>query len=131
MTSDKTTLDIPIKNQRKFRRLTFSCQGQLFSGKEFWLCEIINISLKGVKFIKPENWSGLPKDSFRLILSLNNSPMISMSIKVVHFDDKVVGAKWLKIDLDSFNRLKRIMELNTLVRNQTTQELSYLKDFNK
>jgi hypothetical protein len=131
MTSDKKTVDSPVKNQRKFRRLTFACQGQLFSGKEFWLCDVINISLKGVKFIKPENWSAQPKDSFRLILSLNKSPMISMSIKIMHFNDKVVGAKWLKIDLDSFNRLKRIMELNTLVRNQTTQELTYLKDFNK
>ena len=128
MTSDKTTLDNPIKNQRKFRRLTFACQGQLFSGKEFWLCDIVNISLKGVRFVKPENWSAQPKDSFRLIISLNKSPMISMSIKIMHFDDEVVGARWLKIDMDSFNRLKRIMELNTLVRNQITSELASLKD---
>lgn len=129
MTSDKKTVNNPIKNQRKFRRLTFSCKAQLFSGKEFWICEIINLSLKGIKFIKPENWSGKPEDSFRLILSLNNSPMISMSIKIMHINDDVVGAKWLKIDLDSFNRLKRIMELNTLVGNQITEELSHLRDF--
>jgi hypothetical protein len=129
MTSDKKTLDNPIKNHRKFRRLTFVCQGQLFSGKEFWLTEITNISLKGVKFTRPENWSSQPKDSFRLILSLNNSPLISMSIKIMHFTETEVGAKWLKIDLDSFSKIKRIMELNTLVKNQTSKELSYLKDF--
>jgi hypothetical protein len=129
MTSDKRTFDGPIKNQRKFKRLTFSCQAQLFSGKEYWLSEVINISLKGVKFVRPDNWTAQPKDSFRLILLLDNSPIISMSVKILHFNEKEVNAKWLKIDLDSFSKLKRIMELNTLVKNQISNELNFLKDF--
>ena len=115
-----------LKNQRQFKRLTFDCQGQLFSGKEFWLCQVINLSLKGIKISRPPEWAGTIKDSYRFLLSLNNSPSISMNVKVMHISSDALGLKWHKIDIDSFNRLKRIIELNTLNKNQLSEEIPLL-----
>jgi hypothetical protein len=130
MTEAKGTSKSFLKNQRKFRRLTFDCQAQLFSGTEFWLCQVVNLSLKGVKITRPPTWSGKIDDSLRLIVSLNGSPSISMLVKVKHFNDLVMGLKWHKIDIDSFNRLKRIIELNSLLKNQLNDEIKLLKDTN-
>lgn len=117
-----------LSNKRQFRRLTFDCQAQLFSGSEFWLTQVINLSLKGVRIARPPTWHGRTEDSYRLILSLNNSPSISMLVKVMHHTDTIMGLKWHKIDIDSFNTLKRIIELNTLVKHQLTDELELLEE---
>lgn len=99
---------------------------QLFSGTSAWMCEIIDISLKGVLFSRPEKWDGKLNDIYRLSVSLSNSPTISMNIIVAHLDQTSIGAKWNKIDVDSFSRLKRLLELNTIERNRITKEIGFL-----
>jgi len=113
--------------RRQFERLSFVRNIVLFSGSTAWTCEMIDISLKGVLFTKPEDWTGKSKDIFRLSISLANSPRISMNIEIAHIDDKTIGAKWNKIDVDSFISLKRILELNTTDRHRLTKEMSFLE----
>jgi hypothetical protein len=116
----------PTIDRRKFKRLAFISNLQLFSGTEFWTSEIIDVSLKGVLFTKPEHWIGHINDNFRLFISITNSPGISMSIQIAHVDDTKIGAKWNKIDVGSFSRLKRLLELNTIDRNRINKEISFL-----
>jgi hypothetical protein len=116
----------PTIDRRQFKRLAFISNLQLFSGTEFWTSEIIDISLKGVLFTKPENWAGNTKAVYRLFISITNSPGISMNIQIAHIDDTTIGAKWNKIDVGSFSRLKRLLELNTIDRNRINKEISYL-----
>ena len=122
MNNNKT----PTTDRRQFKRLAFISNLQLFSGTEFWTSEIIDVSLKGVLFTKPENWTGNTKAVYRLFISITNSPGISMNIQIVHIDDTTIGAKWNKIDVGSFSRLKRLLELNTVDRNRINKEISYL-----
>jgi hypothetical protein len=98
----------------------------LFSGTEFWISEAIDISLKGILFTKPDTWKGNINEFYRLFISIPNSPGISMSIEIAHVDDTKVGAKWKKIDVGSFSRLKRLLEFNTIDRNRINKEMSYL-----
>ncbi len=114
--------------RRRFERLAFVRKTMLFSGSNAWNCEMIDISLKGVLFSKPEDWPGKIHDIFRLSIALTNSPSISMSIEVAHIDNNNIGAKWNKIDVDSFIRLKRILELNTTDRKRLTKEMSFLEE---
>ena len=114
------------KDRRQFKRLPFVSKMQLFSRTSAWECEIIDISLKGVLFNKPENWDGKLNDIYRISISLSNSPTISMNIIVAHLGQESIGAKWNKIDVDSFSRLKRLLELNTIERNRITREIGYL-----
>ena len=113
-------------DRRKFERLAFNNIMQLFSGTATWSCEIIDISLKGILFSMPQDWQGKINDSFRLSISLENSPGISMSIEIIHIDKNNIGAKWNKIDVGSFSRLKRLLELNTTIRNRISKEISSL-----
>ncbi len=113
--------------RRQFERLAFVRNTILFSGTNAWNCEMIDISLKGVLFSNPGEWSGKIKDTFRLSISLANSPSISMSIEIAHIDDNTIGAKWKKIDVDSFISLKRILELNTTDRHRLTKEMIFLE----
>ena len=115
------------QNRRQFKRLPFVSKMQLFSGTSAWDCEIIDISLKGVLFTRPkENWVGKLNDIYRLSISLSDSPSISMNITIAHIDKDSIGAKWNKIDVDSFSRLKRLLELNTIERNRITKEIGFL-----
>ncbi len=120
----KTT--IPQKDRRQFKRLPFVSKMQLFSGTSAWVCEIIDISLKGVLFSCPKDWQGKINDIYRISISLYNSPTISMNIVVVHADKDSIGVKWNKIDVDSFSRLKRLLELNTIERNRIAKEIGFL-----
>lgn len=113
-------------DRRKFERLVFNNNMQLFSGTAIWSCEIVDISLKGILFAKPEKWQGKNKEIYRLSISLENSPSISMSIEIIHIGKNNIGAKWNKIDVGSFSRLKRLLELNTTVRNRISKEISNL-----
>lgn len=114
------------KERRKFERLAFNSKMQLFSGSKIWNCDIVDISLKGVLFSKPEDWHGKIKDTYRLSMSLTNTPSIGMSIEIAHIDERTIGAKWNKIDVGSFSYLKRLLELNTKDRNRISKEISFL-----
>ncbi|MFK8011768.1 MAG: PilZ domain-containing protein [Marinicellaceae bacterium] len=117
----------PESNRRQFTRLPFVSKVQLYSGTSAWDCEIVDISLKGVLFSKPsEQWTGKLNEIYRISISLSNSPTISMNIEIVHIGENNIGAKWNKIDVDSFSRLKRLLELNTIERNRITKEIGYL-----
>lgn len=116
----------PPNERRKFERLTFESKMQLFSGSNIWSCELIDISLKGVLFTKPNEWNGKIKDTYRLSMSLTNAPSISMSLEIAHIDTHSIGAKWNKIDVGSFSYLKRLLELNTKDRNRISKEISFL-----
>jgi hypothetical protein len=116
----------PTNNRRKFERLAFISNLQLFSGSAFWTSEVIDISLKGVLLNKPDNWRGHINDNFRLFISLTNSPGISMSIEIAHIDESRIGAKWNKIDVGSFSRLKRLLELNAINTYRINKEISFL-----
>ena len=121
-----TNTPTPTKNRRQFDRLPFESTVQLFSGNAAWDCQILDISLKGLLFSKPQNWNGTVHDIYRISMTQINSPSISMSIEVTHIHEDSIGVMWNKIDLSSFSHLKRILELNNKVRNRINKEISNL-----
>lgn len=117
----------PKQERRLFERISFIRKTVLFSGSNAWACQMIDLSLKGVLITKPDDWPGKINEIFRLSISLSSSPNISMSIEVAHIDVKTIGAKWNKIDMDSFISLKRILELNSTDKHRLTKEMTYLE----
>jgi len=111
---------------RQFDRLHFESNLQLFSSTTAWDCQMIDISLKGVLFSKPLNWKGHENEIYRLVISLTNSPSISMNIQIMNIDTNTIGAKWNKIDVASFTQLKRLLELNNTTKHKIQKEISAL-----
>ncbi len=114
------------KERRKYTRVQYVSNVQLYSGTSYWGAKIQDISLKGVLLTKPDGWSGQKNDVFRLNIQMDGSAGISMSIQVAHVDEVSIGAKWTQIDMDSFSRLKRILELHFADSDMLSREISHL-----
>ncbi len=114
------------EDRRQFRRLPFQADIQLFSGSGLWHSRILDISLKGALLQKPDNWNGKVGDIYRVKINLEDSSGITMSVIIAHVKKDSLGAKWTKIDVISFTRLKRLLELNFADPDQLERELSNL-----
>ncbi len=87
---------------------------------------MIDISLKGILLVCPDDWSGELNSSYRIEIELPGGVYISMSITLVHENSDELGATCEKIDFDSFTHLKRIIELNLGDAALLNRELSAL-----
>ena len=98
--------------RRRYTRIPFNRNVTLYSGMEALEAEIIDISLKGVLLKCPENHQPQSGGLYRLSIPIDSAPAIIMNIEVIHANEKVFGAEWTQIDMDSFASLKRTIELN-------------------
>src|SRR5690606_38024177 len=72
----------------------------------------LDISLKGILLVRPENSDLNVADAIKVILVLSPEEVIVMQGCLVHLDDEVVGCESLKMDVDSLTSLRRLLELN-------------------
>jgi len=114
------------EERRQFRRLPFQADIQLFSGNGLWNSQILDISLKGALLEKPPNWNGKVGEIYRVKINLEDFSGITMSVVIAHIKEDCIGAQWTKIDVISFAKLKRLLELNFANPEQLERELSHL-----
>lgn len=100
------------RERRKHFRLNFKCNSTLESDNSDWSCIVRDISISGAKIFRPENWEGEIDEVFRLVITPEGLHPISMSVKVRYINYEFIGFEWNQIDLDSYNTLKRIIDLN-------------------
>lgn len=98
--------------RRSFNRFPLEARARLFSGQQCWDTVLKDLSLKGVLLEKPEGWTGEIDERFRIELILPNENRLSMAITIAHIHQESIGAHCDRIDVDSFTKLKRIVELN-------------------
>lgn len=91
-----------------------------------WETKLVDISLKGVLIEHPSNWNDKVGSHYRMDMRINNSVIISMGVITAHIMPHRVGFQWQKIDLDSFAKLKRLVELNLGDPELLNRELSAL-----
>ncbi|HET7845668.1 MAG TPA: PilZ domain-containing protein [Xanthomonadales bacterium] len=99
-------------NRRQFRRIPFDGEVRLYSDRAMWSTRLIDISLKGALVDRPEGWEGVNGKRQRLDLRVASGLIISVAGLIAHASPRFVGYRFDKIDLDSFVRLKRLIELN-------------------
>lgn len=112
--------------RRRFQRFSFEALARLYSQNAAWDTQLIDISMKGVLVERPQDFEGEVGGQFRLDLRLRGSVVISMGVVAAHVGAERIGLKWRSIDLDSFSRLKRLIELNLGDPNLLDRELSAL-----
>ena len=100
--------------RRQFSRIGFDAQCTLFQEDQFWPCEVLDISLKGVLIQVSEDWDGNLDNPFeiKVVLSEDEADVIVMSTVAAHRAGSLIGMKIQYIDLDSITHLKRLVELN-------------------
>lgn len=114
------------EDRRQFRRLPFQADIQLFSGNGLWNSQILDLSLKGALLKRPPNWQGTVGEIFRVKINLEDFSGITMSVEIAHIKEDSIGAKWTKIDVISFTKLKRLLELNFADPEQLEREIAHL-----
>lgn len=99
-------------DRRRFQRVPLEGSVRLYSGSALWETDLIDLSLKGVLVARPATWAGAPGARFRMDLRVNGTLVISMGVEAARIEDERLAFAWDRIDLDSFARLKRLIELN-------------------
>jgi hypothetical protein len=99
-------------NRRRFSRFPIEGTVKLYSGSAMWSTALVDMSLRGVLVERPEGWTGDLGTRYRLDLRLEGGVMIGMGVELSRVANGHLGLACQKIDLDSFSRLKRLVELN-------------------
>jgi hypothetical protein len=98
--------------RRRFRRFPVEGTVRLYSGSAMWTTTLVDMSLRGVLVERPSDWSGELGSRYRVDVRLEGGVMIGMGVELSRVANGHLGFACLKIDLDSFSRLKRMIELN-------------------
>jgi hypothetical protein len=112
--------------RRRFSRFPIEGSVRLYSGTAMWTTTLIDMSLRGVLVERPADWNGDMGSRYRLDLRLEGGVMIGMGVELARVANGHLGFACQKIDLDSFARLKRLVELNLGNTTILNRELSAL-----
>ncbi len=103
----------PSENQRRFTRFQFDAVVQIRHGREQWEAHLLDISLNGALLTVPHGWNGSPGDAVALDVQIEDSlVVIRMEAEVAHQEPGQIGFRCRRIDLDSIEHLRRLVELN-------------------
>ena len=98
---------------RQFRRIALDAEVRLYSDRAMWSTRMRDISLHGALLVKPDGWTGLIGKTQRLELRMHTSNIISVTATIANVSETGVGYRFDRMVLESFTRLKRLIELNT------------------
>ncbi len=112
--------------RRRFHRFPVEGSVTIYSGSAMWSTRLIDMSLRGVLVDRPADWSGELGSRYRLDVRLEGGVMIGMGVELLRLANSHLGFACQKIDLDSFARLKRLIELNLGNTEVLNRELSAL-----
>ncbi len=99
-------------SSRRFTRLPFDGTARLFSSTAMWETSVVDLSLRGILVTRPDDWNGKLKANFRLELRLAGTAIISMAVTLANTASEHLGFKIEHLDWNSFQDLKRLIELN-------------------
>ncbi len=111
-----------ISEKRRFSRIAFDAPVVIHRGQQSWQSELMDISLKGVLVKLPSELHGVIGEIFKLEIELQGTS-IEMETSLVHIESDSVGFLCESIDLDSIQRLKRLIELNLADEQQLQREI--------
>ena len=98
--------------ERRFQRVPFDGDVRVYTGSAMAGTRLVDISLKGALVDRPAGWEAKPGQIQRLELRVGSGVIISVGTTVAHADEREIGFRFERMDLDSFTRLKRLIELN-------------------
>lgn len=120
-----TTMQTPSE-RRSYNRIPFNAEILMQCGHEEWSCNLLDISLKGMLVEPPENLDINMDNPCGVALFLGEDISIHARVNIIRSSDDNWGLKWLQIDDNSLQHLRRLIELNTNNPAMLMRELSEL-----
>ncbi len=121
-----TTMQTPSE-RRSYNRIPFNAEILMQCGHEEWSCNLLDISLKGMLVEPPENLDINMGNPCGMALFLGEDISIHARVNIIRSSDDNWGLKWLQIDDNSLQHLRRLIELNTSNPSMLMRELSELR----
>ncbi|WP_028862601.1 PilZ domain-containing protein [Psychromonas aquimarina] len=120
-----------MSERRKFSRITFagncSISAEASGETETWSTEILDISLKGALVLSPGDWKNRENVPVQLNLQLEGSDIVlEIGGVTCHYEEGLLGIKFLTLSLESISHLKRLVQLNLADENLLHREMSQL-----
>ena len=112
--------------RRSYNRIPFNAEILMQCGDEEWSCNLLDISLKGMLVEPPENLEIDLNNPCGMALFLSDEISIHARVNIIRTKDGNWGLKWLQIDANSLQHLRRLMELNTNNPAMLMREISEL-----
>jgi hypothetical protein len=112
--------------RRSYNRIPFNAEILMQCGHEEWSCNLLDISLKGMLVEPPENLDINMDNPCGMALFLGEDISIHARVNIIRSSDDNWGLKWLQIDDNSLQHLRRLIELNTSNPAMLMRELSEL-----
>jgi len=112
--------------RRSHNRIPFTAEILMQCGNEEWSCNLLDISLKGMLVEPPENLDIDITKPCGMALFLGDEVSIHARVNIIRSEDGNWGLKWLQIDANSLQHLRRLIELNTNNPAMLMRELSEL-----
>ncbi|MAD47528.1 MAG: hypothetical protein CMH98_21260 [Oceanospirillaceae bacterium] len=113
-------------DKRHFKRVHFLRRVKVETGGQSYETHCMDISLRGVLLVRPENVNWKLEQQLTVTLELSDEEYIAMNCSLVHIDEDVVGCACDSMDLDSMTSLRRLLELNMLDPSSVDRELAEL-----
>lgn len=113
--------------RRSYNRVPFNAEIVMQSGDVEWSCNLLDISLKGMLVEPPDNLDIDINNPCGVALFLGEGISIHARVKIIRSEENGNwGLKWLQIDADSLQHLRRLIESNTSNPQMLMRELSEL-----
>jgi hypothetical protein len=122
--SSPTATEAP--GRRRHSRFPLEGSVRIYSGSAMWQANLLDLAIRGALVSRPNGFDSRVGSRYRLDVRLEGGPMIAMAVSLAWLDGDVLGFTCERIDLDSFLRLKRTIELNLGNAELLNRELSAL-----
>lgn len=100
------------EERRNYSRVPFQAEVLMQSGHEEWSCSLLDISLKGMLVVPPENLDVDISKPCAVALFLGEDASIHARVTITHNSQGNWGLQWKHIDINSLKHLRRLLELN-------------------
>ena len=120
------TIQTEQTERRSYNRIPFNAEILMQCGDVEWSCNLLDISLKGMLVEPPENLDIDITKPCGMALFLGEGVSIHARVNIIRSDNGNWGLKWLQIDVNSLQHLRRLIELNTSNPAMLMRELSEL-----
>jgi hypothetical protein len=122
-----------MEEKRKFLRIVCNMKARVQIDDLFIVeANNLNISLKGAFFELADYCVFRKGDKWQLTFILPNSDIrLQFKTEVIHSTGKMVGVKFVHIDTETMNPLRRLIETQTSNPEQVERELELLYSLNQ
>lgn len=120
-------MTVKAAERRRYTRFRFASVIRARDGDADRECTLVDLSLRGFLARCPAGWQPIPGERLRVEWRLAELITLDLDAVVMHTDADRIGCTWQARDEQSFEHLKRLVEMNLKDPKLVARELKALQ----